>query len=80
MKFLAALKKWRDLGNELHETTVSLKNGFQETTLAATFNLGGYYSNEDKVSTAPKPEIFITQDTIDSDNQNSSKVNNKSLL
>ena len=33
------MKKWRDLSYELHETSMNLKNEFQETSLAATLNL-----------------------------------------
>ena len=65
------MKKWRDLSNELHETTVTLKNEFQETSLgAATFSLVGSNLSEDKSSTISKPEVQITTEMEETDNLN----------
>ena len=50
------MKKWKDLSNELHETTVTLKNEFQETSFAATLNLGAGHTTEEKASLIDVPE------------------------
>ena len=60
---LAALKKWRDLSNELHETTVTFKNECQETSLvAATINLVGSNLSEDKSSVTSKAEMHASEE------------------
>ena len=50
------MRKWKDLSNELHETTVTLKNEFQETSLAATLNLGAQTTTDEKISLIEEPE------------------------
>ena len=50
------MRKWKDLSNELHETTVTLKNEFQETSLAATLNLGAQSTTDEKISLIEEPE------------------------
>ena len=74
------MKKWKYLSNELHETTLSLKNEFQETSLAATLNLGSSNVNDDKMSSVLKPDISITTETVESDNHPPSDENNLSYL
>ena len=60
---LAALKKWRDLSNELHEKTVTFKNECQETSLvAATINLVGSNLSEDKTSVTSKADMHTTEE------------------
>ena len=70
------MKKWRDLSNELHETTVTFKNEFQETSLvAATINLVGSNLSEDKTSVTSKPEVNVTEEIEEADNLNDKSGN-----
>ena len=73
--FSAALKKWKDLSNELHETTVTLKNEFQETSLAATLNLGAGNVGEDKSSLIEEPEKDEIMEIKDVENANDISYN-----
>ena len=67
---LAALKKWRDISNDIHETTVTLANEFQEASLAATFNFSGQNVSEDKTSVVSRQEVNNKTEEIQEDNQN----------
>ena len=55
--FLAALLKWKNISKEVQETTVTLKNEFQDSSLAATLNLVGSSSSEEKTSSLSKSDI-----------------------
>ena len=55
--FLAALLKWKNISKEVQETTVTLKNEFQDSSLAATFNLVGSSLSEEKTSSLSKSDI-----------------------
>ena len=72
---LAALKKWKDISNELHETTVTLKNEFQETTLAATLNFGAANSTDEKTSLIPEPETDEIMEIKEFDNSHEISYN-----
>ena len=71
--FLAALLKWKNISKEVQETTVTLKNEFQDSSLAATFNLVGSSLSEEKTSSLSKSDINEeTEEMIlaeDNDNQ-----------
>ena len=49
--------KWKNISKEVQETTVTLKNEFQDSSLAATFNLVGSASSEEKTSSLSKSDI-----------------------
>ena len=66
---LAALKKWKDISHELHETSVTLKNEFQETSLAATLNFGATNPADEKTSLIPEQEKDEIIEIKEVDNQ-----------
>ena len=49
--------KWKNISKEVQETTVTLKHEFQDSSLAATFNLVGSNSSEEKTSSLSKSDI-----------------------
>ena len=49
--------KWKNISKEVQETTVTLKNEFQDSSLAATLNLVGSSSSEEKTSSLSKSDI-----------------------
>ena len=49
--------KWKNISKEVQETTVTLKNEFQDSSLAATLNLVGSSSSEEKTSSLSKSDV-----------------------
>ena len=68
--------KWKNISKEVQETTVTLKNEFQDSSLAATFNLVGSTSSEEKTSSLSKSDVNEETEEIilaeDNDNQQTS--------
>ena len=69
------MRKWKDLSNELHETTVTLKNEFQETSLAATLNLGAQTTTDEKISLIEEPEADEIMEIKEYDNSHEISYN-----